>query len=491
MRVGDGMEYYAMLFNLAEFHQPFSTPESWDFYDKYAAERRRMGFIPYEKFLKIYHNLYWPYLAGADFPHFWFYSFLVVPFYYVTKLLHIDAAYGFTFFHLFLVFLGAKIAEKELGPKAALTFILFIIFTPALWYVNKAHTEFLTIVLTTIAAIFLWKEKYLYAATSFSILATQNLPFAIIGFLVVVYWFFAKRNEFLKKGNLILLLINFLLVLIHPLYYYLRINAFDPLLLGAVTKEFPTLKKMLALLIDPDISLLPNWPLGIAIIALLVWLVFAGTFRKINIRLTLFIFTYIIIVSMSQSQTISFNSGAAVSVQRYCLWYLFLFYPAMYYILSRLELESFKYKVLVLGLCFILGVISIKKFSPSNNEEYFNPTFFSSFLYKYIPGFYDPIPEIFIERHSGVRREFGGAGAWAYSNPTCNKIVIIAHEMRKVNVRNISKPAGCARRFDGKKLYSIAQELAGNRSELKDFFINLSIKDVENYYTYPVLSPAR
>ncbi|MCK9912023.1 hypothetical protein MXD81_22905, partial [Microbacteriaceae bacterium K1510] len=56
-------------------------------------------------------------------------------------------------------------------------------------------------------------------------------------------------------------------------------------------------------------------------------------------------------------------------------------------------------------------------------ESYVTPTRFSRFVEKYVPGLYNPPPEIFYERYRGAEMPSGRAEAVV--GPDCSKTVIL------------------------------------------------------------------
>src|SRR4051812_49223910 len=79
-RIGDGLEYWGMLINLAEFGRPYSTPASNASFLDFQSKHQDIFDPPID--LKKQFGLLTLPNGQTDFFHFWFYSLLAVPFFW-------------------------------------------------------------------------------------------------------------------------------------------------------------------------------------------------------------------------------------------------------------------------------------------------------------------------------------------------------------------------------------------------------------------------
>lgn len=123
----------------------------------------------------------------------------------------------------------------------------------------------------------------------------------------------------------------------------------------------------------------------------------------------------------SHASTINLNSGGTPGLARYALWYIPLVYPfalACVVAVSSWRLPAQIVSVSVALACTAAAlVVTIR----TVNESYQNPSLVSAFVQKHLPGLYDPDPEIFSERYSGLGE---AALTKAVVGPDCVKILI-------------------------------------------------------------------
>jgi hypothetical protein len=457
-RVGDGSEYYVMLFSWAHTQRPWASPDSFQAYDNHISVRK--GYVTQENLKTVFVKLSKD-DQTQDFNHFWFYSLAAATLSWIPQSLGFDVGLSFTLLHLGLLILVSLQIRRRFGELGLLSFLLIILCSPIFWFINKAHTEFFTFCLTVSGLVYFACSEFVLACLLFSILSTQNPPFAAVSVGAAMFWLFQTRlrSITIKDATLILLSAGF--CIIHPVYYVIRHGTFTPQVsAGGATLRIPDWKEMTAWCFDPDIGLLSNWPLGIVIIvafAIASWSFIRTKRSAIPLRLIVFSFFYVAILSFSQAMTDNFNSGATVSVTRYAMWYLCFFVLCFYLILSWIGLNLLTYKAILMGVFFSLAVVSVLNYFPNQPETYLQPTIASRILYKYVPGIYDPLPEIFIERNTG--RETG-CYAGIFANWDCTKLLAFRNAVAGLGQDDPIAPIGSHK----------PGEIHGLAKSIKDFF---------------------
>lgn len=471
-RVGDGAEYYALFYAWMDTLRPWMTIRSFDSYELLVTQSNIIGLVPREWLVNAFPSL----RLGdtADFNHFWVYSFLA---FFSAKLLTIvglptGAHQGFLALH-FLLLLGTALTSFYLFKWRGLFIVLLMtIASPMLWYFDKVHTELFTYCTVLMAVMFALRKKYLPASFILAITSTQNPSFSIIALLPFIYRFVVLRKNNFTLLEVILAIGTALIAIAHPTYYFLRFGVPTPQLLAGGASLGGNLSTFYIWLIDPDLGLLPNWPIGI------FFTLAAGTifilrknddFFTIDKFFAFFFVCFFIVNFYAHASTTNLNSGATLGVARYSLWYLPMFFPIAYYVICNYP----RNKYLVISSVFsliALAILSLILNNPKNHEDYKTPTRLSSLIQTHASFLYDPPPEVFAERYSGLGEAIHATNPRGILGPDCKKILIYPGEGRT----NITSASGCF--VDFSKLQNVATALATGSRQKEAFYVHLDKK---------------
>ena len=422
-RVGDGAEYYIMTFAWAEKLQPYADPEIDRLYDQYCY-RHDSTFLNSAELHPFSSGL----TTGQqrDFPHFWFYSLLAAPFYLLLNSIGCDIGYCFPLLHLTLFGWLLSVAGRHFGKRGLLIGTVICFASPVLWFFDKAHTEFFTVTVASIGILYFLKEKYAKSFVAFCLVSTQNPPFGIIALLVA--GFGIKKDSATLKKSWPLLAVGIFIASLHPCYYFARFGQITPqLITGAASSSAKGWRELTCFLIDPDVGLFSNWPW--LLIPLMCVVLFALLkYHPTNWWTVSFTILSLAILCWAQSKTNNFNHGGTVKISRYALWYIPFFVPLLLQFAANYRLVPIWQRGIV--FVFLLGAVYVNssKFNPQRSESYLYPTTIAENFYERLPHWYDPIPEIFIERC--VRAELP-SDAWAVSNRSGSKIIVHRGRLRK------------------------------------------------------------
>lgn len=428
IRVGDGSEYYALSLAWKSTNKPFMTEASWAEYNQ-LYELQKIIRLNDVKFLK---NIYSPLSLGSEkeFPHFSFYSFCAAIIAKVVSIfgIQIFIHHAFLIFHWLLFASMLIIARRCFGWEGLLAAFLLTFLSPISWYFDKVITEFFTYCVTVIAVIFFLKKRYLCSALFLSLASTQNISFAAISIFVIGIDFINRRKKNYSFFETILFMSTVGFSLINPIYYFSRYGVINPLLYmgGKIGENF---RYLFIWLIDPDVGLFPNWPFGFVLLLISCVLIFKNKPNQSKVyRYLLFMGFYIFISLVAQSSTANLNSGGSPGISRYALWYLALFFPMLLYFLEKISTSKNIFINGTVVIFILLGsTISILFYKPTIDEyvAYINPSPISLFLQKNLPFIYNPPPEIFAERYSGVGESAGSINNAAIIGPDCHKILLM------------------------------------------------------------------
>ncbi|MBA1275228.1 hypothetical protein [Stutzerimonas azotifigens] len=436
IRVGDGSEYYGLYLAFESAFHPWMTSDVFSSYQAFADSRAVLGLVSADQLASAFPTL----RLGdtADFNHFWFYSFLA---FLIGYPLSISPHSAFLVLHGALFTVPAFMSFLYYRWLGFGVFFLFSLSTPLIWFSNKAHTEFLTYCLGLAAVLAVLQARYVAAAFFMAVVSTQNPSFALLAGLLLCFRIFQLSEKQYSFGDVVAIVCTVLLVLLHPVYYFLRFGVATPQLLAGGADLGKNIGYFYIWLVDPDIGLLPNWPLGV----LLLIFAFVGfrlfrrgpDFFENRMAWLFFLVSYFLVSVYSHSSTVNLNSGATINIARYSLWYIPLFFPialiaAKWLVLSRARWVS--------AFCIIIPFLGIAllTFFPAKYESYTTPTRLSYFLQSRFPALYDPPPEVFLERFSGVGEAADKKRALVVG-PDCKKILFIPGDTDLL----VTTPRGC------------------------------------------------
>jgi hypothetical protein len=435
-RSGDSLDYCALLVSWSEYFSPYLTEETCVRIEQRLgnkSEGRRPGFFAWKKqrFPQLLRKG-----TELDLTHFWFYSLSAAVFYWPAKLVSQNIRLSFMLFHIALLLLAFLIIRRKLGQTAALSLFFLVFASPLFWFINKVQVEFFTVMLAVIGITLLVSEDFAASALSFALASTQNPPFAILCLIAFLLGFWRKKWAIMKRPGAFVWLAALLLAALHPAYYYFRLGILNPIMGGGWTnfgRDGFHVRKMLSFIIDPDIGLLSNWPLALPLILLFAWLTLKKRTR-LTPRVGLFVLLSMPILLWSQSRTGNLNHGGTFSISRYALWYLYVFFLIAWQLGEYFSLRKGVAKRVISGTVVGLALVGAVEFWPQRPQMTRRPTWASRFLYCHLPGLYDPMPEIFIERYMG---EIGtpAKNIWAISNPSGNKILVLGVRLSRRKIR--------------------------------------------------------
>jgi hypothetical protein len=469
---GDSLEYYAMLVSWAEYSSPYITEESSVRMQERLGEAVPSGESLF--FRQLSEKL--PRLKRGgemDLPHFWFYSLGAAVFYWPLRLFSLDIGLCFMLLHVALLLAAFFIIRRRLGPTAAQGLFFVLYCSPLFWFINKGSVEFFTVILTFIGITLLVTEEFAGAAFSFAVASTQNPPFAILCFLTFVFGFLRKKWALVKGRNLFFWIAAVLLAALHPAYYYLRLGILSPVVAtggASLYRDVFSLKRMFCFIFDPDIGLLSNWPVALALL-----LIFGFLALKKKARLTrpmaLFLIIFALVLLWSQSRSSNLNHGGTYHISRYALWFLYIFFllawqTGLYF--SRVKTPA---RRAFIGAVILVGLVEAVQFWPDRPEVYLKPTWASRLLYDRWPGLYDPMPEIFIERYRGRERDLPDY-VWAVSNPTGNTILIRRGRTENIRSEKDIPPLETCPALDRVLVYREARKRLARAPRKNDLYIN-------------------
>jgi hypothetical protein len=379
--VGDSREYVLMSINLARFEPPSARPEE-------------LNQIPALFPGVTAEGLALPHLRAPDgrqdFPHFWFYSLIAAPFVGAARLVGLHPASGFTAFNILLLLGVALVVLDKTSPSVA----LLVVAGPILWWVDKAHTEVLTVSMITVGVTLLTSRPW-WSIAAFGVAATQNPP--LVGAMAIVLGFAIYTRGWRDRRVWAAAAAGTILAALHPFYFYSRLRIWSGLY-ESVDRHWPSWRELMAVAFDPNLGVFVHDP--VLLLAMLISAVEAisrprrdadkragGAAEQWSLSLIALLFL------ASFTQTANFNSGGTPSMSRYGLWLV----PFAIPVLRRVPEQARWLKVLAAGSV----VWCVWAFSPMLPDRYLQPSALAADLWRQRPEIDNPLAEVFAERTAG------------------------------------------------------------------------------------------
>lgn len=428
-RVGDGMEYYALFFAWDGTARPWMTNASFDLYQRLHASGTIIGTLD-----RSYLEAAFPALKvgqTADFNHFWFYSLMaaIVQAPLARLGIQLGAHGSFLLLHGVLFFGLLGIAALCDGRRGFVAIVILTVGSPIIWYFNKVHTEFFTYCLTLAGVVLAMRNQLLFGALLMAFAATQNPGLSFVPVVMVALRGFFEWSRPYSRWEVAAAVLTVLVLALHPAYYFVRYEVVTPQLLAGGAAPGAGLGVGYIWLLDPDVGLFPNWPLGLflALLGALCWRSFVATEPQLqpekSLQFWVSIGVFFVAAMYSHASTENLNSGATPGLARYALWYIPLVYPLILAVVAAVDrMPTRQWATATVGLTIVVvatgtTILSVRW------ESYTSPSLASRLVQTYIPWLYTPPAEIFGERYSGYGETPNVASAIV--GPDCSKTLLL------------------------------------------------------------------
>ena len=385
--VGDGREYLAQALNFASLHGPPLRPRdldgirlemarfdpalaSWNIRDATVADARR----------------------NLDFQHFWFYALLAAPGVWLTRLLDLPPTLAFTGLNVVFIGLALWTAIPRIG--AAGSALLFA--SPIIWWIDKAHTEVFTFSLLVVAFALI-EEKPWWSMIAAGAAAAQNPPIAAVLLFVWLASVSHDRSALIDRRIAAGALLGLALALLHPIYTFVH-HQTPSLLLSATRGGVPGLASLAAVITDPAIGLIGNYPVFlVVVVAALLWRLFANAATAPAVwrgRDTAVAAGAAAVFLISFARTTNVHHGGTPGMSRYAIWLIPLAVPLL---AGMKEVRNHGWRRFLRAAAITSAAISVAAFRPSVPQNSREPTALASFLWTRLPSWNNPLPEVFSE----------------------------------------------------------------------------------------------
>lgn len=333
-----------------------------------------------------------------DFLHFWMYALLATPPMWLTMGVGVSPLWAFTILNLALFAFALWIVLPHIGRSVAV--LLYV--SPFIWWIDKAHTEVFTVSLLTIAIVTM-RDRPWWALAAAGLAATQNPPITVVVLAILAVEIVRRRASFFADRRLVAgAAAGLALAVLQPAYTYAR-HGTPSLLLYATRPGLPTWAEISAVVFDPSIGLIGNYPIFLAAtIVAAVWL----TIMRPRAWLTPEMFVAAVsslVFFYAFARTSNIHHGATPSLTRYALWFIPMSIPL--WTAVRATSGPIGRKMLA-GAAVSSALVSVFAFHPRLMDHSREPTWLAGWLWTAHPTWHNPLPETFSEilwRNEGLR----------------------------------------------------------------------------------------
>lgn len=391
--IGDGREYLGMTISFVEHLSP-ELRES-DIIIRNSIESKNQISFP-ESFEYVG---YYPSQKGEMFSyHFWFYSLLNAPVFFILRLFEINELKSFqltnSLLYLLLIFklFSTKIFSNE---RVRLFFLIVTFVSPIVLYLKWTHTEVYSYVFLFLGLITFLEEKKRRAMVYVSLAALQNPAISIVAIYFLIHEFIQNRHVLFKNSKV---LIDYLILgvisslnVVPYLFYWVHFKRFSMITASGFSSfDFFSFAKVWSLFFDLNYGLIIYVP--VLIILLLVSLLKREKLAWISLILML----SIAVVDATQ---LNWNSGM-MYINRYSVWLIPILLYGSFYLINKINVK--KMLLLVILLITSTGILTIYCFKENDYSNHLKFSPVSKYVIAKFPALYNPEYETFIERAQGT-----------------------------------------------------------------------------------------
>jgi hypothetical protein len=349
-------------------------------------------------------------LPGAgESRHFIFYSALAAPLLKLLGALGVNPLVAFTLLNGLLLGAAFYVAASRLHW----TWCAIVFAGPILWWLDKPHTEPFTFALYAVAFSLVGSAPW-WSLVAAGAAATQN-PGNVLLVLVIAIAAAAGKPALLRDRRFWMgCLAGAAVAALHPAYYLARAGT-PTRLVSAGDVHLVTLPEYVAVLIDPNVGLVPHVPIYAAAVlgaALLLATRMPRRLMSPGVAAAVLSATWLAFVAATATNV---NHGGTPGLSRYATWFIPLAIP-LFQEADRVLGRRVVWMALPALVSAVLGVWA---FHPARAEGVDRPTRLAWFLWTRYPSVDNPLPEIFAERMRGLDENW-----LPVATPGCEKILL-------------------------------------------------------------------
>ncbi|WP_028553091.1 hypothetical protein [Paenibacillus sp. UNC451MF] len=385
-RYGDGWEYFGMTLSFVNHFTPDLKKEDIEIIHstalQYNIDTNIIKSIDYSGYFKDLSGDYYSY-------HFWFYSLLCTPVFFLLKIFHMNTFKVFQVTNsIFIIIMFWWILNKNsFSIKKKIWLVLASILSPIWLYLPWSHPEVFSYVFLFIGIIELYEKRLINSIVLISLASLQNPAISIIVACIILFHIYSSKR--LDKKFIIMSLCS-CIVLIPYLFYFINYRQFNIIASsGYASSSLITINKILSIFFDLNFGMILFIPV---ILIGFIWLLF-----RLNKEAIFWAIILLMLSTICATQA-NWNSGM-MYINRYSVWMIpIILISTMNYF------GNFKIKnMVIMSTLFIFSsgfvlIYCITKYDGANYVK-FSPL--AKIAFTTVPSLYNPPYEVFIERALG------------------------------------------------------------------------------------------
>ncbi|MDD4937979.1 MAG: hypothetical protein PHX34_03090 [Candidatus Shapirobacteria bacterium] len=382
------------------------------------------------------------YLVGHNsnrFPvHFIFYSILVIPIRLILRLFSQNELLSLTFTNILLTFTALFLIFRCFikNPFSRLVLLIILMTSPFISFLSWPGPDVFYFILVLLSLFLFNKKHYLLASTITAIASWHSQPLIILSIFFATFHFFTtnfkfKDHRFHLTLNLKTILIGISILFILSIPYFYNLYAFSALTPWTIFKDGWTqisgfgpqnisLKRTFEQFFDLNMGLFWYAPL-ITIVGLYYWI----RSQKIN----RWLFLPVILTILFYQTNPGWNFGTAgFGPSRHII---FIIPFLIYFLTISLKPKTKNYLCLTLIIVSQIFILSSNGLIHPNFENSLKLTPLSKYILNHYPQYYNPTPEIFIDRTNHTDNGYPTTAIYK-NNGICRKAYVLITDKDKL-----------------------------------------------------------
>ncbi|QQG44171.1 MAG: hypothetical protein HYW86_04925 [Candidatus Roizmanbacteria bacterium] len=374
--------------------------------------------------------------------HFIFYSLLTIPVRLALKIFELNELRLFSLTNLLIfsstIFIVLKYFLKSQAKKLA--FLTFIYLSPLIWFLSWPGPDIYYTSLVLLSIFLFFNKKYIAATILASLASWHSQPLIVValGFLayyslksIHIYSINENKHLNITFNKLFRILVLLLLIAVPYLQNYLLFKVFSPwtilqngwtIIYGFGFQNFQ-FKKLWEMVFDLNIGLLWYSPI------LMGGGIYYFIRSMINWKNKIFIIALVIVTAVFYQTNPAWNYGTSgFGPTRHILYALpFL----IYFISSNYSSKIINFVIIGLFIVSQIYIFSFNGFLSPTLSNTFQHTPYAKYLLNNFPQFYEPTPEIFVDRTNHNDQEYLYTAVYK-TKGICKKAYVLKSDKKKL-----------------------------------------------------------
>ncbi|AIO33465.1 putative membrane protein [Burkholderia cenocepacia] len=483
---GDGLEYTLMSQAILNHGTPDITPDDYRELQSYrgdtgtnvAAVAARSSLSTSPPFFRDGSGRYYSY-------HFWLYSLFVVPFFFVAKLFGVATPWAFLATNMVFAVAASCAICMWNGVVREQRLLLLTLFwcCGTIPYVRWTHPEVFSASLLVISIVMALSRKFVTSAIVAALVAQQNPPvlFLVAALLLIDFYTNVTRTGSIVPSvrKMVAWLVCVALTSLSIIFFFIHFRTGSLIAnSGGAKTELISIGRIWSFYFDLNQGVVVLlWPLLIIVPMMIGYAVASRRIGSVNCGLVACLVIASLMLAIPSVSTLNFNHGSSF-ISRYAYWASI---PLLFAVVSLYVGGVGARAIVYAGVVSFVGLSLFYYKGAWPNCLYYTPV--AERVMGWLPGAYNPVPEIFIERGVHVDGGVNDRNIYYYASGADVRKIVLNGKYRNIGdfsclgggraqdyVTSISRAEqgwtyfnlrrGCVALFRGRGIYEVPQPIA-------------------------------